>query len=173
MKQCFQSYCALKFVKMLQITYFWTLSGPFRAKFYESDGPPICRLYPWILCRIYAQEHPMVLCDFDRLLFRGKIFFSSGFSASFTPHFPNYHKYHLYSSIKKVIFRPIFTNKNAIFTFRFFSKKSEWKIDDFYIVHIKCIHLRQTCLTRNPSPQKIAPIQNLPNTSKIVEQPHA
>ena len=105
--------------------------------------------------------------------FTAQFSFSSGFSACFRPHFPNYHKYHLYSSIKKVIFRPIFTNKNAIFTFRIFSKKSDWRIDVFYIVHIKCIHLRQTCLTPNPNPQKIAPIQNLPNTSKIVEQPHA
>ena len=105
--------------------------------------------------------------------FAAKFSFPFGFSACFRPHFPNYHKYHLYSSIKKVIFRPIFTNKNAIFTFRIFSKKSDWRIDHFYIVHIKCIHLRQTCLRRNPNPQKIAPIQNLPNTSKIVEQPHA
>ena len=29
---------ALKSVKMLQITYFWTLFWPFRAKFYESVG---------------------------------------------------------------------------------------------------------------------------------------
>ena len=60
-----RSTLALKSVKMLQITYFWTLFGHFRTKFYESADHSICRLHPWTLCSISAHEHPMVLCNFD------------------------------------------------------------------------------------------------------------